>query len=106
MVELKLSELFLLPGEHRLAEQFEILCASREGDVNKVRRLLPRVRKPAEVRDWDGKTLLHYSCRHGWLDVTRRLVQQYHFDPESKANVRANNIFEDPFSPFVNKHML
>jgi len=28
--------------------------------------------------------LLHYSCHHGWLDVTRRLVEQYHCDPESK----------------------
>ena len=26
---------------------------------------------------------LHYSCRHGWLDVTRRLVEEYHCDPES-----------------------
>ena len=33
-----------------------------------------------------GKTLLHYSCHHGWLDVTRRLVEQYHCDPESRDN--------------------
>ena len=75
MVEPELSELFLLP---------EILDAFREGDVVKVRRLLPHVRKPADVRDWNEKTLLHYSCRHGWLDVTRRLVEQYHCDPESR----------------------
>ena len=75
MVEPELSELFLLP---------EILRASREGNVDEVRRLLPHVRKPADVRDWNEKTLLHYSCRHGWLDVTRRLVEQYHCDPESR----------------------
>ena len=75
MVEPELSELFLLP---------EILRASREGDVVEVRRLLPHVRKPADARDWNEKTLLHYSCRHGWLDVTRRLVEQYHCDPESR----------------------
>jgi len=75
MVEPELSELFLLP---------EILRASREGDVVEVRRLLPHVRKPADVRDWDEKTLLHYSCRHGWLDVTRRLVEQYHCDPKCR----------------------
>ena len=33
-----------------------------------------------------GTTVLHYSCRHGWLDVTRRLVEQYHCDPESRDN--------------------
>ena len=33
-----------------------------------------------------GKTVLHYSCRHGWLDMTRRLVEQYHCDPESRDN--------------------
>ena len=27
---------------------------------------------------------LHYSCRHGWLDMTRRLVEQYCCDPESR----------------------
>ena len=24
-----------------------------------------------------GETVLHYSCRNGWLDVTRKLVEQY-----------------------------
>ena len=33
-----------------------------------------------------GKTVLHYSCHHGWLDMTRRLVEQYHCDPESRDN--------------------
>ena len=33
---------------------------------------------------YDGETVLHYSCHHGWLDVTRRLVEQYHCDPESR----------------------
>ena len=31
-----------------------------------------------------GKTVLHYSCHHGWLDMTRRLVEQYHCDPEGR----------------------
>ena len=33
-----------------------------------------------------GKTVLHYSCQNGWLDMTRRLVEQYHCDPESRDN--------------------
>jgi len=49
--------------------------------------LLPQVRNPADVggdRWWTTgtATLLHFSCRHGWLDVTRKLVEQYHCDPE------------------------
>ena len=30
------------------------------------------------------ETPLHPSCNHGWLDVTRRLAEQYHCDPESR----------------------
>jgi len=45
-----------------------------------------RVKNPAALRSdgWTETTLLHYSCFHGWLDVTRRLVEQYHCDPESR----------------------
>ena len=32
-----------------------------------------------------SRILLHYSCQYGWLDVTRRLVEQYHCDPESRG---------------------
>jgi len=30
------------------------------------------------------RILLHYSCHHGWLNVTRRLVEQYHCDPQEE----------------------
>ena len=30
------------------------------------------------------RSLLHYSFCHGWLDVTRKLVEQYHCDPECR----------------------
>ena len=59
----------------------EIIRACERGDVDEVERLLPRVRNPADVRGDRGETLLHFSCRHGWLDVTRRLVEQYHCNP-------------------------
>ena len=69
-----------------MTESSELLHACRKGDVVEVQRLLPQVRDPANVRDnWNEKTLLHYSCNHGWLDVTRRLVEQYHCDPESRG---------------------
>ena len=48
---------------------------ARLGDVDKVERLLPRVRNPADVRcgGWwtQGETLLHFFCHNGWLDMTR-----------------------------------
>ena len=62
----------------------KLLYACHRRDVGEVLRLLSQVRNPADVRDWD-KALLHYSCRHGWLDVTRKLVEQYHCDPESRG---------------------
>ena len=68
-----------------MTESSELLHACRKGDVVEVQRLLPQVRDPANVRDNWKKTLLHYSCHHGWLDVTRRLVEQYHCDPESEV---------------------
>ena len=30
-----------------------------------------------------SNVLIVNSCRHGWLDVTRKLVEQYHCDLES-----------------------
>ena len=64
----------------------EILRACAWGDVVEVLRLLPQVKNPEHVRsDWPfEKTLLHCSCHCGWLDVTRRLVEQYRCDPESR----------------------
>jgi len=64
----------------------KLLIACREGDEVEVQKLLSQVEDPADVRrdwDWNKKTLLHYSCRHGWLDVTRKLVESYRCDPES-----------------------
>ena len=53
-----------------------------EEDEVKVQGLLPLVRDPANIReDWNAKTLLHYSCCCGWLDVTKTLVEQYYCNP-------------------------
>ena len=53
-----------------------------------VQRLLPDIENPADVTDkrkfGDKETLLHFSCRYGWLDVTKRLVEQYCCDLESR----------------------
>ena len=67
--------------------EYMLLCACREGNVVEVQRLLPQVGNPADIRDnsrfyWN-KTLLHYPCYNGWLDVTKTMVEQYRCDPES-----------------------
>ena len=49
-------------------------------------RLLPLVKEPHEIWDWDYGTLLHLSSRNGWLDVTKDLITNYHFDPQNKRN--------------------
>ena len=67
--------------------EYRLLSACYKVDVVEVRRLLLQVKNPADIRDssvWDKKTLLHYSCRYGWLDVSRRLVEQYHCDLGSR----------------------
>ena len=38
-----------------------------------------------DTRKFSNKeTLLHFSCHYGWLDVTKRLVEQYRCGPESE----------------------
>ena len=69
-----------------MTESIKLLDACRKRDVVEFQQLLPQVRDPADLRDLSRKTVLHYSCRHGWLDVTKRLVEQYHCDPESRDN--------------------
>ena len=62
--------------------------ACREGQLASAEILLTGQNCSAgcTFKDSYGKTLLHYSCHHGWLDVTRRLVEEYHCDPESRDN--------------------
>ena len=67
--------------------EYKLLVACYKGELVKVQKLLPQVGNPADIRDtwrWEGKTLLHYSCRHGWLDITRKLLEQYCCDSECR----------------------
>ena len=59
--------------------------AFRNGDHAEAVRLLPLVKEPHLIRDWSGTTLLHHlSARNGWLDVTKDLITNYHFDPQKR----------------------
>ena len=67
----------------------DLLLAFRYMHVAEAKRLLSRRTKAAAVRDhwWlNERTLLHYSCSHGWLDVTKRLVEKYSCDPGISDN--------------------
>ena len=68
---------------------YELLRACYEENVVRVQRLLAEIEDPASVKNYwfeDDETLnpLHYSCRHGWVDVTRNLVEQHHCNPETR----------------------
>uniref|UniRef100_A0A1X7T162 Uncharacterized protein n=3 Tax=Amphimedon queenslandica TaxID=400682 RepID=A0A1X7T162_AMPQE len=51
-------------------------------------RLLPLVKEPNKIKRkdliWDNTSLLHFSSRHGWLDVTKDLITKYHCDPHER----------------------
>ena len=47
--------------------------------------MLPLVKEPHEIRDSLGALLHHLSSRNGWLDVTKDLISNYHFDPQERS---------------------
>ena len=55
------------------------------GDHAEAVRLLPLVEEPHRIMVGPG-TLLHLSSRNGWLDVTKDLITNYHFDPQRKGS--------------------
>ena len=79
----------------------KLLVACDEGGIVEVRRLLPQVSNLAGVWGWDRKYLLHFSCRHGWLDVTRMLVEKYGCDPESKDGQGITPLYEAYYDDHV-----
>ena len=46
--------------------------------------MLPLIKEPHEIRDSLGTLLHHLSSRNGWLDVTKDLITNYHFDPQER----------------------
>ena len=45
---------------------------------------MPLVKEPHLIRDSLGALLHHLSSRNGWLDVTKDLITNYHFDPQER----------------------
>ena len=63
--------------------------AFRSGDHAKAVQLLPLVKEPHQIWDFfHDCTLLHWSARNGWLDVTKDLITNYHFDPQERNDYR------------------
>ena len=55
----------------------ECWAAFKEEDHEEAVRLLPLVKEP-------NISLLHFSSRNGWLDVTKDLITKYHCDPHER----------------------
>ena len=90
----------------------DCLTAFESKDYDKAVRLLPlavdKAKKNRPVYDFSSRPLtkyttsissinpwykgelkadlLHLSSRNGWLDITRKLYEQYHFDPRERDN--------------------
>ena len=62
-------------------EDWKCRYAFSSGDHAEAVRLLPLVKEPHQISSWSG-TLLHLSSKNGWLDVTKDLITNYHFDPQ------------------------
>ncbi|XP_019856240.1 PREDICTED: espin-like [Amphimedon queenslandica] len=62
--------------------------AFRNRDHKEAVRLLPLVKEPKKIKGlyivWDNISLLHWSSRHGWLDITKDLITKYHCDPQER----------------------
>ena len=66
-------------------EDWKCRDAFRSRDHAEAVRLLPLVKEPHRIRDrLSNCTLLHWSSRNGWLDVTKDLITNYHFDPQER----------------------
>ena len=69
--------------------------AFENNDLVEANRLLPYfVTEPTAGSYYgsNGVTLLHLSSKNGWLDVTKDLVTDYHFDPHKKDKAGRNSL--------------
>jgi ankyrin repeat protein len=77
------------------AEVWEMLCASRDGDLDYVRRLIERC--PAlRSCQYDYTSPLHFAVREGHFHLVRHLVEQGALDPGYKTHP-----FLDPIVTFA-----
>ena len=62
------------------------LAAFKNIDHKEAVRLLPLVKEPNKIKEtyWPRSSLLHFSSRNGWLDVTKDLITKYHCDPHER----------------------
>ena len=70
---------------HDLGEQLR--NASRDGHVDKVKRLLARG-APVDWRDRDGWTVLHWACYYNQHDVVKIFTQQDGIDVNVRATIK------------------
>ena len=68
-----------------MAQRDVYIGAFSSGDHAEAVRLLPLLVK-YQLRDrYSTDNLLHLSSRNGWLDVTKDLINNHHFDPQERT---------------------
>ena len=76
------------PPGHKMSLEDKCWSAFKDKDHEGAVRLLPLVKEPNKIKrryiQWDNTTLLHLSSNHGWLDVTKDLITEYHCDPHER----------------------
>jgi ankyrin repeat protein len=77
------------------AEVWEMLCASRDGDLDRVRRLIERC-GALRTCQYDYTSPLHFAVREGHFHLVRHLVEHGALDPGYKTHP-----FLDPLVTFA-----
>ena len=67
----------------RRLEQLMSRAGLRGGHGGKLLDQLRGGREPRLARTEYGFTLLHYACRHGWLDFVKSLIHEHSCDPHA-----------------------
>ena len=89
-----------------ILHDFNCCSAFKKGDYEAAHHLLPLVQEPKKVYtqftfttsicngvEASEVNLLHLSSMHGWLDIVKDLINNYHFDPQERDNKGCSCIF-------------
>ena len=60
------------------------LRAFENGEKEEAIRLLPVVVNPRRLKDYKQRTILHWACYHGWIDIVMKLINEYQFSTKCR----------------------
>ena len=85
-------------------EAYKCLRAFRNGEKDEVVRLLPVVVNPQSY--YNQQTILRWACYHGWIDIVRKLINEYQFDPKCRESTNDNTPLHFACSQMGNLHII